>query len=136
MVSLAKECAQFMLAKTKVGQTHYFKHIISFHIERDFQLHNNKVIAQSRFWLRLRAFAFSSLIVNKAIEKCSQFDVGALLESRIIIFFQPVTYFAPSSVPSSTGENSDHALITEVKDIAKAAQNIIVDHNIARLWKD
>jgi|TARA_B110000238_G_scaffold170601_1_gene188074 hypothetical protein len=49
------------------------------------------------------------------------------LKSRVIIFFQPVTYLALSQVPFSTGKNSDNGLITEVKDIGRAAQNVIKD---------
>ena len=36
MIGLAEERAKLMLTKTGVSQTHYFKYIISFHIERDF----------------------------------------------------------------------------------------------------
>jgi hypothetical protein len=125
---LAEKGAQFVFAHAEVGQLQNGQHVLGLQVQCDFQFHENHVVGQAGFRLRLRAGLFAAQGIDKTIEKDCQGAVVALLEGRIVIFFQPVADLLPGHGLAGFGEDTDHAAIVKVEDIASAAQNVIIEH--------
>ena len=128
VAGFAEEGAELVFAQTEVGQFQNGQHVLGLQVQRDLQFHENHVVGQAGFRFRLRAGLFATQGIDQAIEKDRQGAVVALLESRVIIFFQPVADLLAGHGFAGFGEDADHAAIVKVEDIASAAQNVIIKH--------